>query len=212
MKLVDLVGCVYHHLTVISRAGSDANGHPYWNCLCQCGATRRVLGADLKRKYGAVKSCGCLRSTWSAAVLRTHGLSKSREYGIWSCMLSRCLNSKDKRFADYGGRGIGVCQHWWSFENFYCDMGVCPDGYQIDRVDNDGNYNKKNCRWVSRSENCRNTRNSHFVVFNGLRLNCCEWSARNGFPEWTVANRINRGWSPERAITTPVRIKKRGAK
>lgn len=207
MRLVDLTGMTVNRLFVIKREGSDANGHPYWLCACSCGKQCHVLGGDLVRSNDRrrAQSCGCFRKENTSLRLRVHGLSKTREYGIWKNMLSRCRNRDDKSYANYGGRGIRVSKRWDLFTTFLEDMGRCPAGFQIDRIDNDGGYERTNCRWVSRKDNCRNKRNSHMVLFSGLSLNCCEWSARSGFPAWTVANRINRGWSAKRAITTPVR-------
>ncbi len=88
-----------------------------------------------------------------------HGMSYSPEYQVWRNMLSRCTNPNHPRYADWGGRGITVCDRWLSsFIAFYEDMGDCPSGYELDRKDNDGNYGPDNCRWVPRSTSQRNKR------------------------------------------------------
>jgi hypothetical protein len=93
------------------------------------------------------------RKTQERKGLRNHYL-----YGIWSDIKKRCLNKDAKNYKNYGGRGIGISDEWQFFSNFLADMGDRPDGYQLDRIDNDKGYSKENCRWVSRSQNCANRR------------------------------------------------------
>lgn len=79
-------------------------------------------------------------------------------YNSWAKMTDRCLNSGFTQFKDYGGRGIKICERWRQFENFLADMGERPKGKELDRIDNDGNYEPGNCRWATHKENMGHTR------------------------------------------------------
>jgi hypothetical protein len=132
------------------------------NCLCDCGNYRQVRVGHFNS--GTIKSCGC-------HVIR-HGLTKSKEYVSWSNMIARCHNKTNKRYKDYGEKGIIVCEKWKnSFLSFFNDMGNCPEGYQIDRIDNNGIYEKDNCKWSSPKENMANRSISNIFVINGKRYN-----------------------------------------
>ena len=90
----------------------------------------------------------------------TNGRWKTRAWRIWGGMMKRCFNPQARKFCNYGGRGITVSHSWRDFNNFYNDLGDPPNGYQIDRVDNNGNYCKENCRWIPAAENQINKRTS----------------------------------------------------
>jgi hypothetical protein len=137
-------------------------------------------------------------------------MSKSKEYNIHRRMKQRCFNSNSEYYYCYGGRGITVCARWRnSFENFYADMGPCPDGYSIDRINNNGNYTPSNCQWADGYTQANNTRNNKVLTHKGVSLTAAQWSRKVGIGRRTLTARLNRlGWSTEKALTTPVKKRK----
>jgi len=123
---------------------------------CVCGSLSTVEYAQLKS--GRVKKC---RECWAKEKVQ-HGMSGTKEYRAWQDMWQRCSNKNNARYKDYGGRGITICPEWSSFDEFLKDVGVAPKiCLSIDRIENDGDYEPKNCKWSTKSEQQRNKRNSH---------------------------------------------------
>ena len=135
----------------------DYEGKKHWRCLCDCGKIHSTASYSLTR--GRTKSCGCFNID-AAKERATHRMCDSPEYGIWSGMIQRCTNSGRKRYKDYGGRGIAVCDRWLKFENFYADMGNRPSNvHTIERINSEGNYAPENCVWATQTQQQRNRRN-----------------------------------------------------
>lgn len=143
------VGDKFGMLTIKSIGDSDKHDKQMWNCQCECGNTCTKTTSDLRK--AKIGSCGCV-------VYKIHGKANTPIYTTWEAMHQRCNNIDSQHYQYYGGRGITICQEWHSFKLFYSDMGDAPKGHVIDRIDPNGNYEKDNCRWVTRSESSYNTR------------------------------------------------------
>lgn len=204
-EVKNLAGQRFGRLTVIRFLGVTEKHHALWECRCDCTGTKTVTTGKLTR--GHVMSCGCLEKEVRGSHWRTHGMSHSPEHLAWLGMKRRCLNPKIHNFADYGGRGIQVCERWKdSFENFYADMGQRPTPkHSLDRKDVNGPYDKENCRWATKKEQSRNRRDNTRVPFRDENLTIAEWAERIGCDGQVISKRLQAGWSIERALTTPLR-------
>lgn len=204
-KANNLQGLKFGRLLVLTQA-ERRNRRIYWLCRCDCGNDKTIYGGSLTR--GATKSCGCLQKQIMTNIRKTHGLSNTRIQRIHSGILSRCRSKTHKQYEDYGGRGIIVCDQWQGatgLQTFLADMGYPPSSkHSIDRIDNDGPYSPENCRWATDKVQTRNTRQNHFIEYNGERLCITEWAEKYGLHPSCLRSRIlHLGWDFERAISTP---------
>ena len=133
--------------------------------------------------------------------------TRTRLYVIWCHMIERCENVNSTRYADYGGRGIRVCDEWKDFAVFR-DWAV-ENGYSselsIDRLNNDGDYEPSNCKWSTRKEQGNNKRNNRLLTYKGRTQTMTQWADEIGMNPDTFKYRIYLGWSVERAIEEPIR-------
>lgn len=180
-SLESMCGKQFGDWTVLRVASNKKRGR-YVECRCKCGALRAVRADHLVS--GASKSCG--RGLCSANTSRvTHGYARRgsnrrHEYSAWSDAKKRCTNPKATHYEYYGGRGIAMCERWLSsFAAFLADMGDCPAGMTLDRIDSDGNYEPGNCRWVPMLMQNRNRRSSVVVEFEGEKMTLAEMAERH---------------------------------
>lgn len=208
----DLTGRVFGRWTVVSQG--ERRGHIImWLCRCECGTEK--LRSTSTIRSGATRSCGCLRREASAIRSKTHGQSSSPEFVAWAAMLQRCLYRRGISFANYGGRGIRVCDRWaHSFENFFADVGPRPSkDHSLDRIDVHGHYEPGNVRWATRVVQARNRRDNRYVTAGSVTMIVTDWSVVNSIPIPLILARIDRlGWDPARAVTEPVGTTRRGPK
>lgn len=126
---------------------------------------------------------------------------KTSAYSVWSSMRRRCENPNNTRYANYGGRGITVCGRWAIFENFLEDMGEPPPGLTLDRIDNNGNYDPKNCRWATRREQSHNSSNVKIITHDGKTLCIRDWERSLGLSAGALWHRLKNGWPLAKALT-----------
>lgn len=193
-KPIPMLGKRFGRLTVIAEHGRYKSGKVIYRCLCDCGNYSNVLGTYLRT--GATISCGCYLREAAKERNRTHGKSKTRIYRIWNGMKCRCYNPNSKWYSGYGGRGITVCDEWRnSFETFY--EWAMANGYAdhltIDRIDNNGNYCPKNCRWATAKEQGNNRNDCVFVEINGETKTLTQWATESGVKRGTIYSRYHRG-------------------
>lgn len=180
----------------------------WWRCVCDCGNHKSI--SQKKLKTGHTKSCGCLLIEWTRSMgqsRRTHGeaINETPEYKTWSGMLQRCENPNAHHYARYGGRGIRVCRRWHRYENFISDVGRKPSSrHSLDRIDPNGNYEPRNTRWATPKQQARNRTDNRRIQFNGENLTLAEWAERLNTSLQTIRQRLVKGWSVQRTLTTPV--------
>lgn len=199
-KFIDLTGKRFGRLTVIDRAGRDKNHLVLWRCQCDCGVPLTVRGQDIRR--GKIVSCGCRRAEALLERNFRHGMTGTRPYRIWKAMHTRCYNPRSHSFPDYGGRGIKMCERWRdSFQNFWEDMkDGYADGLEIDRIDNNGDYCKENCRWVTDAQQNRNKRNNRYIETSLGRMTMAELAETAGASYDTTKRRLNLGWTGDEVL------------
>lgn len=208
----NLSGKTFGRLTAVKDVGKTSRGR-VWQCLCFCGTVKNVVSTYLKN--GHTKSCGCLHadSAKASGVLRrTHGFTAkdkkwtASEYGVWMSMKSRCSNPRSASYKSYGARGIKVCARWLSFENFIADMGRRPSSkHTLDRINTNGNYEPANCRWADQLQQAQTRTNVRMINAFGETLTAAMWARRTGINAMAIRNRLDAGWSPEDAVSKPLR-------
>ena len=203
-KVTDLTGQKFGRLTVIELLPErNKVRNSIWRCKCDCGNEKLVTTALLNN--GNTKSCGCIKIENPPRLI--HGKAGTSIYQKWHHMVLRCHNKDNKGYKDYGGRGITVCSRWKeSFSNFYEDMGDCPEGKSLDRIDNNGPYSPENCRWATKETQQGNKRSNINVSIDGKEM-CLKAACRILNMDY---NRVHARITKEKhsileALTTPIR-------
>lgn len=211
MKTKDIkVGDCFGRLTVLSITMGVK--HPRLLCRCECGTEKEFYASNVT-KPDHTQSCGCYHKERTSEVSKTHGSTKTALYYTWYNIKNRCTKPEIACYHYYGGRGILLCPEWHNFANF--QKWSLANGYtkdrQIDRIDNDGNYEPSNCRWVTQTENRRNRPDVLFYGAFGESKVLPEWAED---PRCIVSWRTLRarvqvlGWPIVEAMTLPIRSKR----
>ena len=162
-NFIDITGQKFNKLYVVRLVFKKKKTK--YLCLCDCGKEMIIDSSNLKN--GHTKSCGCLNKEKCHQRFLEHGMTGTRFHNIWRGMLGRCFNPNVKCYKNYGGRGIKINKEWLKFENFRDDMLDLYENHikkfgeketTIDRIDNNKNYGKKNCKWATHLEQTKNRR------------------------------------------------------
>lgn len=198
--LKDLTGQRFGRLTVISRAENKGR-RTCWRCHCDCGNDVVVIAENLGKN---VNSCGCLNCELTVQRLTKHGMAHTKIYHIWCGMMQRCNNPNNLGYPNYGGREIKVCERWFDFQNFYDDVSKLEhfgeEGYTLDRIDNNGNYEPGNVRWANSKTQARNKRNSVGVKIEGVKVSLAQISETTGISYATLYARNKNGDCEDRLL------------
>lgn len=202
----DITGECFNGCKVLGYSGTK-NRRAMWKCECFCGEVFETTGTQIRN--GRKKSCGCLRGKVTARRNYKHGKTNTRLYRIWAGMKARCLNLNNPAYERYGGRGIEISHEWinsfkefeeWALRNGY------TENLTIDRIDNDGNYEPSNCRWVDGYVQGRNKRNNARSLYKGKMRSRSEISEMTGLSYGTIRRREESGIDFDK----PLRIHKDG--
>lgn len=197
---------VYGRLTVLEFIERKKR-NSYWKCKCDCG--NEIIIPITYLTTGDTKSCGCLRKETTATLSKKNSFVKNKRlYTIWIDMKRRCYNRKRKSYIYYGAKGIRVCKEWkedfkifqeWAINNGY------KDNLTIDRIDNNGNYEPNNCRWVTIKEQNNNMSTNHIVNYKEKKYTLSQLAEKYNLDYDLVKNRIRYNWDIDKIVETPKR-------
>lgn len=199
MPFRDKTGQTFGFWVVMSFAGRDKSNHTQWNCRCICGADRIVVIGSLMN--GASKSCGCMKYKVTAEKNTVHGMAGTPTYKSWHAMMQRCEGKGGHQ--SYPDRGIGLCEEWKKFENFFADMGLRPNGKTLDRIDNTKGYSQNNCQWSSVKDQANNRRDTVYVTVNSEKLCLSDACEKYGIGVSCARHRLRKGMQHQEVFTTP---------
>lgn len=191
----DLTMQRFGRLVAIKPVGTDKWGNYRWLCKCDCGNEKIIKSSKLVQ--GRTRSCGCYRKEVSTKSLEKHGITtggKPRTFIIWGGMKARCYNSDNSSYKSYGARGITVCKEWLIYKNFH--NWAINNGYsdelEIDRIDNNGNYEPSNCRWVSKNFNRKHQRKTRWITIGKTTDSINGWCKKYNINKWEAYKYLNK--------------------
>lgn len=188
-KMTNLVGKRYGKLVVTlelePRIRTNNRKRRYVTCVCDCGGTK--LSSIDNLKSGAISCCGCTSPR--------HGGTGTKLHNVWHGIVQRCTDKNYQAYHNYGGRGITLCTEWREFKAFrdWALVAGYTDGLSIERINNDGNYEPNNCKWIPKSAQARNRRTTVWVEYNGQNVTASEYAHLTGIPLSTVCYRVRTG-------------------
>lgn len=212
-EIQKLIGCKFNKLTVIERAQNyiSPKGKPRTMLKCECECGNVIVVEKYHVTSGITQSCGCLQKETASVMGTKHGMHGTHIYSIWDNMIGRCYRKSNPRYHRYGGRGIIVCDEWKQFDKFYEYVSKLPhyneEGYTLDRIDVNGNYEPNNVRWANDETQANNKSTNHYLSYNGETKTMTQWARDINISPSTLSNRIYSGWSVDQALTTPVKDK-----
>lgn len=196
----DISGKKFGKLTAVKYVSKNSHNQSLWEFKCDCGKLIVYRGSDVVS--GHINTCGCSRVGCQNA--KRHGMSGTKEQQTYYAMMNRCYNLNNKRYHNYGGRGVKVCERWLnSIDDFLLDVGLAPSPkHTLDRYPNKyGNYEPGNFRWATMKEQQNNRTNNHIIEYNGLSLTLAQWREKIGISKSTMWGRLKAGWPVERLLT-----------
>ena len=207
-KYESLIGTKFNSLTILGIESHNKTGHYKLLCKCDCG-NQKSIRSD-KVINGITKTCGCKGIGCNAYTQKGISRKYSNLYSCWNIMRHRCYDVNNEKYANYGARGITVCEEWrYSFEPFF--NWAMANGYQkgltIDRIDVNGNYEPSNCRWTTYIVQARNKTNNKMITYKGETKCLSQWCEELEIPYHTIRARIRLGWTPEKSFETPIKSK-----
>ncbi len=192
-KPKDISNQKFGRLTALRPNGKTKAGKMLWLCQCECGNLVTISGVSLRN--GNTRSCGCVVKEKLQQRNTRHGKCGTRLYRIYRGMVQRCNDPKQKCFAQYGGKGIAICDEWReysAFEKWAFANGYAPN-LTIDRIDNNGDYCPQNCRWVDSFMQAHNKSNNRMITYNGKTQTISEWARELGVAAGTIRYRLKKG-------------------
>lgn len=211
-KFHDLIGQRFNRLIVLENIGKAKNGQSMWLCQCDCGNITKVMYGNLIKE--SVKSCGCLRKESLNKRATKHNKSSTRLYTTFCKMKARCYNENNPAYKNYGGRGIKICDKWldkengfmnfynWAIENGYNNSKTKKE-QSLDRIDVNGNYEPKNCRWATAKTQANNKRTNCIVNYFGEKYTLKQLSEFINVKATTLEWRLKHNWK-ENELNLPV--------